>query len=156
MAKTDLSADELRELLHYNPETGMFSWTSTGPGRKTSVGTLHNKGYLRVRLNRAFFYAHRLAWLYVHGRWPHQTIDHINGIKTDNRLVNLREATPAIQQSNIRTNVWIEYGGKRKIVTEWAKDLGFSGAQVISYRLASGWPVEEALFNSQWQRPKKK
>jgi hypothetical protein len=156
MAKTDLSADELRELLHYNPETGMFSWTSTGSGRKASVGTLHNKGYLRVRLNRGFYYAHRLAWLYVHDRWPSQMIDHINGIKTDNRLVNLREATPAIQQSNIRTNVWIEHDGRKQIATDWAREIGHSSQQVITYRLSSGWSVEEALFNSPWQRPRKK
>lgn len=156
MAKTDLTAQRLRELLNYDADTGIFAWTSTGTGRRAAPGTMHNKGYLRITLDGRMYFAHRLAWLHVHGRWPFMQIDHINGIKTDNRLENLRDATPAMQQSNIRTNVWIEFGGRKQTASDWARELGMSSQQVITYRLSSGWSIEESLFNSRWKRPKKK
>ena len=95
MAKADLTAERLRELLHYDQETGVFTRrVNTGPtGRAGNVvGSLHSKGYLVIGLCGFHYRAHRLAWLYVYGSWPDDQIDHINLDKADNRICNLRQA----------------------------------------------------------------
>jgi hypothetical protein len=93
--RTDLTAERVRELLDYNPETGIFRWRATGPGRRLDgvAGRIDGNGYLGIGIDRERFYAHRLVFLYVCGRWPNGDVDHINGQRADNRLENLREAT---------------------------------------------------------------
>jgi hypothetical protein len=96
-----LTAERLRELLDYNPETGIFRW-NVAARAGTVVGCL-NRGYRVIRVDRMLYRAHRLAWLHVYGCWPTDEIDHINGIKDDNRLANLREVTCAENQQNRRS-----------------------------------------------------
>lgn len=95
----------LKELLHYDPETGVFTWVAPS-GRRAKIGDVagwaSGRGYLGIRINRRAYYAHRLAWLYVHGAWPAQDIDHVNGVRSDNRLANLREATRSQNLANTR------------------------------------------------------
>ncbi len=97
--KTSLSAKRLRELLHYDPETGIFTWRtdadrSSNPYlMRQQAGSLRPTGYRAIRIDYEIYQEHRLAWLYVHGRWPEQHIDHINRNKADNRIANLREAS---------------------------------------------------------------
>jgi hypothetical protein len=85
--------------LSYNEQTGSFEWRKKRRGVQTGVqlGTDNGFGYLRITLLGKSYYAHRLAWFYVHGTWPDQ-IDHINGKKSDNRISNLRDVT--VQQNN--------------------------------------------------------
>lgn len=96
-----LTASRLREVLNYDPETGVFRWKMR---RKLRVGTIagtdHIKGYRSIVIDREFYLAHRLAWLYVHGEWPTEQIDHINLDKKDNRIANLRLATNAQNHAN--------------------------------------------------------
>ena len=91
-----ITAEELREQLDYDPETGVFTRRVTMSNRikiGDVAGSLSDEGYLKFRVNNKRYFAHRLAWLYVHGVWPCAQIDHINGDRDDNRIANLREAT---------------------------------------------------------------
>jgi hypothetical protein len=99
-----LSHIELLAKLHYEPRTGDFTWKIDG--KVMRVGDIAGcnygppTGYWRVGLNGRSYLAHRLAWFYVHGVWPSKTIDHINGIKTDNRIANLRDVDQSTNNSN--------------------------------------------------------
>lgn len=90
-----LTAEWVRENLAYEPETGSFFWKKPGFGRTMGklIGTTIWPGYKVLKLNNVVFYAHRVAWLYVHGRWPTAQIDHIDGNRGNNAIANLREAT---------------------------------------------------------------
>jgi len=99
-----ISAEKLRLLLSYSSETGEFRWrVSRGGGVKAGelAGCLNRRGYWIIRINGKNYYAHRLAWLHVYGRWPKSEIDHINTFRDDNRLINLREATRSQNGGNI-------------------------------------------------------
>ncbi len=105
MAKANLTAQRLRELLDYDPETGALVWRVRS-GRSV-VGTetkcLDASGRIQVRFGGRTYRASRLAWLHYYGCWPEHEIDHINGIKTDNRIANLRDVPRQINQQNIRS-----------------------------------------------------
>jgi hypothetical protein len=105
-----LSQDELKTLLDYCPETGHFRWNIC-KNKAMSVGDLagniNRDGYRHIMINGRTFKAHRLVWLYVYGQFPENEIDHINLNKSDNRLINLREATRSqnnINKANQRNN----------------------------------------------------
>lgn len=102
----ELSAQTLRELLSYDPDTGIFRWKVARTNRLkvgAETGCSNRAGYKVIRIGNRLYYAHRLAFLYVHGRWPHNQIDHINGCPDDNRIANLREATQSQNNANHRT-----------------------------------------------------
>jgi len=89
--------DQLRQHLSYDPLTGTFRWRATGQKAGSLV-----KGYVKIQFKRKAYVAHRLAWLFVHGEWPKQCIDHANGDPADNRFVNLRDASIAENCRNRR------------------------------------------------------
>jgi len=97
-----LTQERLKEVLDYNPETGVFVWrVSKGPCKAGSVaGNAHITGYVLIAIDGKKHRAHRLAWLYVHGVWPDKDIDHINRIRTDNRIANLRDVSKSENQWN--------------------------------------------------------
>ena len=90
-----LTDTELKFILHYDPDTGVFKWTENAPKhvRGKVAGTLNRSGYRMIGINKKVYLAHRLVWLYETGHFPKKHIDHINNDKDDNRLVNLREVT---------------------------------------------------------------
>lgn len=107
MAKADLTAQRLRELLHYDPETGVFTWAADSGrwGRikaGTAAGCINSLGYVVIMIDRRLYYAHRLAWLWARGVWPAELIDHINGVRHDNFLGNLRDASHSLNRQNQR------------------------------------------------------
>ena len=100
--RQDVTAERLRELLTYNPETGAFRHRIIRRGVTCGsvAGSDNGRGYLRISVDGIGYRAHRLAWLYVYGVWPADQLDHINGDQSDNRIVNLREASPDQNQQN--------------------------------------------------------
>jgi len=104
MTKTSrITPERLREVLSYDPITGMFMWKKAAPNaRQGSIAGTRNDGYVKIKIDKTLYGAHRLAWLYVHGKLPAKYIDHINGVRDDNRLINLREATKSQNGMNQR------------------------------------------------------
>jgi hypothetical protein len=99
-----LTAERLRELLNYDPETGVFTWrvSRRATARPGSVaGTITPKGYRNIWIG-GNYRAHRLAWLYVHGKWPDHEIDHIDGNRANNAIANLRDVTRSVNHENLR------------------------------------------------------
>lgn len=89
-----VTRDRLMRLLDYDKETGKWTWrVGRGVAIKagTEAGYCDLRGYRRIRIGSRQYRAHRLAWLYVHGYWPSDEIDHINHVPDDNRLLNLRD-----------------------------------------------------------------
>lgn len=92
----------LKELLHYDPSTGVFAWVIPTGSRCNAISAGYFKrGYIGITINKKMYLAHRLAWLYMTGEWPEYLIDHINGEKSDNRFCNLRAANQVGNQQNI-------------------------------------------------------
>ena len=90
-----LTQEKLKQLLHYNPDTGVFSWL-VSRGNVVKAGDIAgwiNKGYRMIKINGKNYSSHRLAWLYITGAFPEDQIDHVKHNKTDNRFTKLREAT---------------------------------------------------------------
>ena len=99
----ELTAEYLRSVLHYEPETGIFT-RKVSTARRVKAGDIagcpDGDGYLRIKLQSRRYKAHRLAWLHFHGVWPKDQLDHINRNRSDNRIANLREATNKQNQQN--------------------------------------------------------
>lgn len=121
-----ISIDKLRSCLSYDPATGVFTWQKEAwlmSGFQVVkigdvAGSLNGKGYWRVNIEGRTYQAHRLAWYYVYGEWPKGIIDHVNGIKTDNRIGNLRTATAS--QNTCNSKLSCKNTSGRKGVT-WNK-----------------------------------
>ena len=102
---SDLTAERLREVLDYGPDTGVFTWkirTNSRVKVGDVAGALRPDGYIQISIDGRLHRAHRLAWLYVTGESPPDQIDHINGVRDDNRIANLRLATSAENKQNLR------------------------------------------------------
>lgn len=98
-----LSVARLRELLSYDPETGVFT-RKTKIRRTLDVGSIagvkNEEGYIILKVDGSAFKAHRLALAYVEGVFPSGQVDHVNGVKWDNRICNLRHADNGENQQN--------------------------------------------------------
>lgn len=89
--------------LAYDPETGVFIWKYSHANNVRDgdiAGHLNKKGYFEIGYNNKFYRAHRIAWFIFYGEWPAGNIDHINGIRSDNRIENLRDVTNAVNAQN--------------------------------------------------------
>lgn len=99
-----LTAERLRGLLNYDPETGIFTHKHANgrhsAGQATGFPEAH--GYFRVSVDGREYRRCRLAWLYMTGSWPKEEIDHINANRADDRFINLREASRSMNAQNLR------------------------------------------------------
>lgn len=112
-----LTQARLKELMTYDADTGVFTRTKSVPRAGMRVSEKPNSdGYLHFCIDYKLYLQHRAAWLYVYGEFPDKHLDHINRIKTDNRLCNLRVVTDfensqniAPAKNNLYPNVnWVE------------------------------------------------
>lgn len=97
----------LLSIVRYSKRTGVF--TSRVNRKRVKVGDViggaNVRGYWRTTIDGKFYFLHRLAWFYVYAIWPTMNLDHKNGIKSDNRICNLREADCVQNGRNRRTSV---------------------------------------------------
>ena len=96
MAAESLTQTIVKERLDYDPDTGVVRW-KVSPARRVKIGDvagyMSNTGYINIEIFSKAYRLHRVIWLMVYGSFPDHVIDHINGNRSDNRLVNLRAAT---------------------------------------------------------------
>jgi hypothetical protein len=104
MTSPHLTASRLRELLDYDPDTGVFRWRlKIGRSIVGNVAGCRDRlGYVVITIDKRHYFAHRLALLYVNGAFPTNHIDHRNGVTNDNRLSNLRDVTVSENMQNQR------------------------------------------------------
>lgn len=129
---------EVLRRLDYDPTTGVFVWRlKPKQGRVQAgqtAGNLNSNGYVRIKFDGVECLAHRLAWFYVHGQWPKEFIDHINGDRRDNRIANLREANNQQNHENITAAQSNSASGLRGVSYEkrsgkWRADIKTNGKQ---------------------------
>lgn len=85
----------LSTIINYNPETGVFTWTKNRGKIKegTQAGFINKRGWRLIKINKTEYRAGRLAFFIINNRWPEELIDHINGVRADDRLCNLKEVS---------------------------------------------------------------
>lgn len=101
-----MTQERLKSLLRYDPETGVFVWL-VKPSKRRALGSIaggidRGLGYVVIRIGGISFLAHRLAWLYMTGEWPHGIVDHQDTVRSNNRWTNLRDVTNAVNMQNQR------------------------------------------------------
>lgn len=125
-------AETLRSLLDYKSETGELVWKRRrGRGCRGDLvgkraGSWHKDGYLHVSVLNSKYLAHRLVWLHVTGVWPSGEIDHINGIRSDNRIENIRDVSKGVNQQNQRSGK----GAQKALGVDFYKAAGKFRARI--------------------------
>lgn len=129
----DLNHAQLVELLIYDPDTGSFCWRKDRGARKrgSPSGYVNCYGYRCIVVCGRRYYASRLAWFYVTGRWPDGYMDHRNMVVSDDRFCNLREATRSQNMANVkcRRDNTIGLKGVRRIGGRWQARIRRGGRQ---------------------------
>lgn len=148
MKNVSLTHAVLLTLLHYDPDTGLFTWLQDkARAVKGSVaGNQRKSGYRDIQISGERFLAHRLAWFYVHKKWPSVHIDHIDLDPSNNRIANLREATNSQNMCNARTPKDNKTGVKGVCWDSnkglWKAQINVGGVKVLNKRYES---FEEAV-----------
>lgn len=130
-----LTQERLKELLHYDETTGLFTWRVARKGVISGAvaGTWRPDGYRVIRIDGCLYLAHRLAWLYFYGELPPAEIDHISGRKHDNSIGNLRPATRSENMLNVHIQSNNTSGFKgvhwHRGKTKWQAMAGLNGVR---------------------------
>lgn len=129
-----LTQAQVKEILHYEPTTGIFTWLKTRNfliGRE--AGTTSPEGYRLISIKKKAYPAHRLAYLYVNGIFPENLIDHKDGDTGNNRWLNLRDATPFQNQQNRKLSSKNSSGfmGVSKSGNRWMSRISVGGTRLL-------------------------
>jgi len=131
MSNLEFISAQLRKNFIYDPETGVFTRIRASGGAKIGdTPRPGSEGYVRIRLCSKTYAAHRLAWLWVYGELPAGEIDHINGIKSDNRISNLRDVSHDINTANLvapQSNNTSGYLGVTRYKKKWRAQISVNG-----------------------------
>ncbi len=121
-----MTQEKLKEILHYNPDNGIFTWliNANYSNKKGTVAGRLSK-YYQIQYKNKKYYSHRLAWLYIYGEHPKNQIDHINRDKTDNRISNLRDITDQENKMN-KENLSVCYINYKSSAKRWIVTLSRS------------------------------
>ena len=146
-----LTQERLREILDYNPETGIFTWRQNRPGgvkSGTQAGCIcSTKGYHRISADGNLYLAHRLAFLWMDGYLPENGVDHIDRIKTNNKWKNLREASKVCNARNCGTNKINKSGIVgvyfKKEFKKWCAEITINGKKI---HLGYSVNIHEVVF----------
>lgn len=162
MAKrTDISADYARQLLDYDPESGILTWRARNPsmfitGKHSAehqckrwnsehagvlAGSLKSDGYLKIGIYGRLYSAHHIAWAHFYGVWPTKNIDHKNGNRALNSVANMREASPAENGQN-RSIFGCSQSGL--VGVSWFRQSGKWRARIM----AEGSAIHLGLFDT--------
>ena len=148
-SKSTLTAARLRELLHYDPDTGIFTWKICRTGRAVagSIAGSPSNGYIAICVDGCVYKAHRLAFMYVNGKLPEFEVDHINGVKNDNSYSNLRDCKHDTNAQNIRS-ARVDNNSSGVLGVSWHKKNGKWRAQIQvsgkKYHIGDFGTIEEA------------
>lgn len=128
-----ITQEILKELLIYDKNSGAFVWKKKRRGVPVGkkLGCDNGFGYLRITVLGRSYYAHRLAWMYEHGVWP-STVDHINGIKSDNRIANLRSCSQL--ENNQNTHGPQRNSNSKVLGVSWHKKAKKWQAYICTYK----------------------
>lgn len=133
MSDTELSSESVSRRLYYEPSSGNFirKVKANAIPAGSVAGSVTKNGYVEIHILGRRVLAHRLAWLITHGEWPAFQIDHKNGVRHDNRISNLREASNAQNQANqpIRRTNKSGFKGVSfdRLTGKWRADISIGG-----------------------------
>lgn len=115
--------ENIKELLEYNPATGEFFWKISGHGiyAGTRAGSIYPNFYRYIQIDGVDYRAGRLAWFFMTGEDPQVFIDHKDGIRGNDRFLNLRKATNSQNQAN-RGKPWTNTSGFKGV--SWSAGRG--------------------------------
>lgn len=145
-----LSQDELKSLLKYCPETGIFVRIKDSQKYKSGhiAGHKNKGGYTYIKINYEGYLAHRLAWFYMTGNWPENEIDHIDLNKRNNTWSNLRESDSFSNNYNKKLSKRNTTGAKgiwfNKDRKKWEVRIHFKGKRIHLGRFPSAEKASKA------------
>lgn len=132
-----ITHNDLKQLLHYQFDTGIFTWIKSPRANVmagSEAGFINTSGYRQIQINRKTYMASRLAWLYMYEQWPIKEIDHINRLALDNRIINLRLANRSenCHHTKIRKDNTSGYKGVlwAKNMNKWRVDISINKSRI--------------------------